>query len=532
MQGSKGCSRERGAAALALIVVLVSAAALSLARQAVTPPGEAGASRTARAIEEARRALLGYAASYPDRVNAASGPGYLPCPAPNARGIAGAACAARTGSIRGRFPWHTLRTNDVRDGSGAPLWYAVSERHRNNPKRVPLSSAIDGDLAVDGEAAVAVVLAPGPALDGQVRAADADAGDYLEAANADTEVRRYARAASPPFNDAVTTITAADLAAVVEPRVLGELARGLRDYASRHDGALPWLVPFEAPPGSAALRAARGRLPVHDGAAVDAAGFDTTLSASWHLDDARVTRAGAAGLLPADCAHRMPCGPDRRIALAGAARCRWPAPSSARAPREVADCDMDAALVVGAVRYSLVARIVLVDADGDVEVRGPTADDWRRRSIELALPYRGPDRAVVRLELSLRAATGAGETASLTLSGDAAARGVVRVAGLRYALDVDAGELAPWLGRNGWLEQVQIAWTGPCAPGGCIALQVWRRDGSVSTHTDVRAVLVAAGPGGAFEGLNAAMTGAPMHFESRPPGPGFDDRVLVLDGWP
>ncbi|MCA8967310.1 MAG: hypothetical protein KDC48_20685, partial [Planctomycetes bacterium] len=150
----------RGQAALALLLTLCGAALLLLPRPSAQGPAVAE-TRTRAALAEAREALLGYAAAYPDRVNAAFGPGYLPCPARDGRGVASPACAQATGSTRGRLPWHTLRTNDLRDASGAGLWYALSESHRYNPKTEPLNAATAVALEVDGVPAVAVVIAPG-----------------------------------------------------------------------------------------------------------------------------------------------------------------------------------------------------------------------------------------------------------------------------------------------------------------------------------------------------------------------------------
>ncbi|MGH8119764.1 MAG: hypothetical protein ACRESK_04025, partial [Gammaproteobacteria bacterium] len=50
--------------------------------------------RTESALNQAREALIGYAVSYPDKINPDYGPGYLPCPDRNNDGATdGGACS-------------------------------------------------------------------------------------------------------------------------------------------------------------------------------------------------------------------------------------------------------------------------------------------------------------------------------------------------------------------------------------------------------------------------------------------------------
>ena len=82
----KPVGRERGVIVLMLLVVLALTAASALlltGLEANRATPAAVARRTATALAEARGALLGYAAAYPDRAGVNSrtaGPGLLPCP--------------------------------------------------------------------------------------------------------------------------------------------------------------------------------------------------------------------------------------------------------------------------------------------------------------------------------------------------------------------------------------------------------------------------------------------------------------------
>ena len=97
--------------------------------------------QTARALAQAKEALIGYAATYA-QTHIGQPQGYLPCPDSDGDGSAETSCGKaddnnndNTGhSVIGRFPWRTLGLPPLRDGSGECLWYAVSGTYKNNPK--------------------------------------------------------------------------------------------------------------------------------------------------------------------------------------------------------------------------------------------------------------------------------------------------------------------------------------------------------------------------------------------------------------
>lgn len=245
--------RERGAVLLAVMLVFITAAAYFLLEDLNAATRQAAREQqTAAALSMAKQGLIAYAVTYPDRVNADSGPGYLPCPDRNNNGSADdGACADDTlpfPTTVGRLPWRTLGLNELHDGDEERLWYVVSQQHRHNPKLIPLYSETPGTLTLDGvNDIVALVIAPGsPVANQSTRDSDPElATNYLEGANVDGD-RDFVSAAAGDFNDRVLAITRSELMAAVERRVLNEVATVLERYRTTR-GAYPWLAPFADP---------------------------------------------------------------------------------------------------------------------------------------------------------------------------------------------------------------------------------------------------------------------------------------------
>lgn len=253
---------QRGLVTLLMLLILISTGSYFLLRALnQAAQGQAAAELTTqRALNAAREALLGYAARYPDnpensQVSPLAGPGRLPCPdtrlnSGKPAGVADSPCATSSRTETGRLPWHTLDVPELLDGSGAPLWYAVSDNFRAGGDP-PLNSETPGTLRLDGCAQdhdiVALVIAPGPALEGQARAPTSyDVAAYLEGDNASKGDNCFSRVLDEAHNDHVLAIAKQDLMAVVETRVLDDLANALSRYKNAH-AAYPWLSPFSAP---------------------------------------------------------------------------------------------------------------------------------------------------------------------------------------------------------------------------------------------------------------------------------------------
>src|SRR3954467_875417 len=126
--------RKVRGAALLLFVLLVACLAVSFAAMGLAARARLARDQaTERALAQAREALIAYAVDRP--INAAVGPGYLPCPDLDGDGWAESTCGSLDGTSGqatrlGLLPWKTLGLPSLRDGSGERLWYAVSTKYK------------------------------------------------------------------------------------------------------------------------------------------------------------------------------------------------------------------------------------------------------------------------------------------------------------------------------------------------------------------------------------------------------------------
>ena len=191
--------------------------------------------QTELALAQAKQALITYASGRATT----NRPGELPCPDLDNDGQAGqvsdATCNTTDRQI-GRLPWVTLRTADLRDGSGERLWYAVSSNFKNNAVVTPLNSNTPGQLSVTGIApansVIAIVFAANTAIAGQNRSA-ANVNNvvhYLEGENANNDTLFTTAAPSGTFNDRLLAITPSMFFPQVEMRVAREARVLLNAY--------------------------------------------------------------------------------------------------------------------------------------------------------------------------------------------------------------------------------------------------------------------------------------------------------------
>ncbi len=292
--GRSGIGGQALIAALVLLGVL--AAGAMLANGDLRARAEAVAhARSLEALAQARAALIGYAISY-EEGHAGEGYGFLPCPDSGNDGSTPiGACGARGLAAIGRLPWRTLGLPDLRDGWGECLWYAVAGSVKHNPKPLTLNWDSSGQFepfttagdrlpvaAPDGRA-VAVLFAPGPALDGQIRppgrafgcsgsdSAQADLAQYLDTSFPSASTGPIAVMHGAPQPGAEST--ANDLVAWIGIDELFDALRQRHDFADYVDG----LVGLAA----AALRASL------DGGYAD-----------WLARHATLTGELATGMLP------------------------------------------------------------------------------------------------------------------------------------------------------------------------------------------------------------------------------------------
>lgn len=177
-----GRSRQSGVALLALVALLsLWGMYLLLGQLNVGQLRMVHQREASLALAEARDALIGDAIGQPLLADA----GYLRLPDLGFRAgrlSEGESALTFAGdgkdlSVIGKFPWQTLRTAALRDAQGECLWYVVSGRFKNDAwKTDPLNWDTQGQIDVVNEAGsplandvAALLVAPGPALDGQQR---------------------------------------------------------------------------------------------------------------------------------------------------------------------------------------------------------------------------------------------------------------------------------------------------------------------------------------------------------------------------
>lgn len=327
----RGCSgrAQRGAALLALAAILAGAVswfAVSTLERAAKSRAVRDAT-SAQSLARAKEALLAYVAHYAARVDHQV-PGRLPCPEPlsppaGQEGIAASlSCTSNTQSFVGRLPWRTLGIEQLRDGDGEPLWYVLGAGFRTAP--INFDSA--GGLSLDGigQAAVALVIAPGAPLDtllepaapptGCARTGQSgqrrpqpfiafDPAQFLECGNATGD---YRTAGGLPWsNDRVLAVTAADLMRsiagpladrlqrVVAPAIAAwdqaELAATGKSWGVSHGAAyLPFAARFGRPSSSSHCGSA-GEI---EGLPPIAARASGTCSTAWTGNETATALAG------------------------------------------------------------------------------------------------------------------------------------------------------------------------------------------------------------------------------------------------
>ncbi len=250
-------------------------------------------------LRKAKDALLMYAYRYPQisflSGGTAHGPGRLPCPDTDNNGKPNPSFNCKSGSaIVGRFPWEApgMVFYKAKDASGELLWYAVSKNFANsispatndviNSDRTGTITLFDqiGKLIYDGSVAgiAAVIIAPGPAINGQDRSitngddpgdntADSDPGiidpaNYLDAfngfdnssfVNSSSAVSADGFILGPVFdpvqntyviNDQFIVITAEEVIAMAEKATLDSYKQSIKTYLANTGNVYPWLFDY------------------------------------------------------------------------------------------------------------------------------------------------------------------------------------------------------------------------------------------------------------------------------------------------
>jgi hypothetical protein len=266
------CSSQRGGALIIFVLVLVLAGSATLFSflNGNNVKFERD-KKTLAVLAEAKAALLGYATSV-NLFHAGCDAncrrlGDLPCPDTNNDGVAETSCgnaAGTTGqaSRLGRLPWKTLGLDDLRDGNGDRLWYAVSNRFKQNARAFPLNSDTLGTLSVTNgsgsvvqdatgsSGAVAVVISAGLPITRQdaivqsrVLANENNATHYLDnalgednanfvdaGANGFVMGELHDAVGTTILNDQLIVVSHSDMMSAIEPLVAAEVKDAVSTY--------------------------------------------------------------------------------------------------------------------------------------------------------------------------------------------------------------------------------------------------------------------------------------------------------------
>jgi hypothetical protein len=210
--------------------------------------------KTQQALRAAKAAVLGWAV---EDAQTSSMPGRMPCPEDTLKigltteGDMQSSCTSATDARIGRLAWRTLRLGDLRDGWGERLWYVLSPGFRASP----INGTTPGQLLLDGQAVVALIIAPGPAIGGQARGVPTSGSppayaSYFESTNASSPVDLSftSTGSSDSFNDRVIAITARELFDLVEPIAAKRISTDgdFSAYASQW-GSYPFAAAFANP---------------------------------------------------------------------------------------------------------------------------------------------------------------------------------------------------------------------------------------------------------------------------------------------
>lgn len=252
-------ARQRGAALLLIfLIIMLAGLGMLLGKLSHNNAANEREQLTSAALEQARAALVGFAATYADshaatlQVN-----GFLPCPDLDNDGSADT-CGQKDYTVVGRLPWRTLGLPPLRDGDGECLWYAVSGSFKNNPKadlldwdssgKLRVVDAQGGTVLVDADdvagtdgGAAAVIFAPGPPLAGQTRSG----GDSECSGDASNSWSAYLESGAFPANAMLTVKqgrrgddSANDRLAWITPREIFTRIRQRSDFSAQTNGLL------------------------------------------------------------------------------------------------------------------------------------------------------------------------------------------------------------------------------------------------------------------------------------------------------
>ena len=268
--------------ALLILVFFLSLVAIGYVVQSLDSASIKNArdKKTASVLAEAKAALIGW--SVARGVSGTARPGEMPCPdndAPSTFGYGYEDGTCVAGKV-GRLPWKTLGIDEIRDGYGEPLWYAIDGAFRRRTGVAPSTNqpinsdtraallvyAADGvtKISPPGNEAVALIFSAGLPIGGKTRSPvnsvvcpatgtnileNRCASNYLESANGKNNAVNngpyIAGYKTSTFNDQLIFITTTELMTVVEKLVGKQVQAILQDYKAVN-GYYPYPAKYDA----------------------------------------------------------------------------------------------------------------------------------------------------------------------------------------------------------------------------------------------------------------------------------------------
>lgn len=234
--GAEPCERQRGFAALLLLLLVLSAGAvLFLGTQRNVEQRYRNAAEEAHALESARETLIAYAMAG----GANNKPGALPCPDTSdpsepgdldKLGQSNQHCQGEPDPFyRGRVPWHTI---DLNQRQSAPdVWYVMDGKFQDDPDTPSeLNPSTAAELQLNGAPYAAILILAGDPVEHQDGRPSAQASDYLEEPNSDDTPNFADCGRNEACNDRVRGISVDQLFHGVQQRLVKRVAETLRAY--------------------------------------------------------------------------------------------------------------------------------------------------------------------------------------------------------------------------------------------------------------------------------------------------------------
>ena len=332
--------RQRGAALILMLAILIMGAGWFVARQVDSIQRDyvaADRQRTMQVLNRAKQALIGYVAAQAIK-SGENNPGALPCPEAAAyfnatNGNDGKVASSCTLPAVGRFPWRTIGTEKFIDTAGEPLWYVVSPGWAltSTGSNTDINSNSVGQLSVDSisgtdsDTVVALIIAPGLPMNVPASAnctaytqarptsGTPDIRNYFECQNAVTSTTTYVTTGpSQSFNDTLVRVTKGDVMPGIEAAIADRINReiapvlktlytGTKWNAAAGQTAFPFAATFANPTtsnfqGTAATT--QGLLPFSYSPTCSPAGDARCTSSTYHTwGTSTVTKTAGSGSL-------------------------------------------------------------------------------------------------------------------------------------------------------------------------------------------------------------------------------------------